>query len=95
MFDEFVRVLADVDVLLLLEVYAAGEAPVSGADSTDICRSIRARGGVDPLLVKDMDELVATLNNVLLDDDLLLTLGAGDIGRMASELPMRLEARSA
>ena len=95
LFDEFVRVLADVDVLLLLEVYAAGEAPVSGADSTDICRSIRARGGVDPLLVKDMDELVATLNNVLLDDDLLLTLGAGDIGRMASELPMRLEACSA
>ncbi|NOX27570.1 MAG: UDP-N-acetylmuramate--L-alanine ligase, partial [Gammaproteobacteria bacterium] len=61
------------------------------ADSIDLCRSIRARGGVDPILVKNMDELVATLKNVLVNDDLVLTAGAGDIGRMASELPARLK----
>ncbi len=92
LFDEFVRILAEVDVLLLLDVYAAGETPISGAGSADLCRSIRARGGVDPLLIKDMDELVATLKNVLSDNDLVLTLGAGDIGHMAAELPARLEA---
>lgn len=91
LFDDFVRVLADADVLLLLEVYPAGEAQISGAESIDLCRSVRARGGVDPILVKNMDELVTTLKNVLADDDLVLTLGAGDIGRMASELPRRLK----
>ncbi len=91
LFDDFVRTLADVDVLVLLEVYPAGEAPINGADSIDLCRSIRARGGVDPILVKNMDELVATLKNVLVNDDLVLTAGAGDIGRMASELPARLK----
>ena len=95
LFDDFVRVLADAEVLLLLEVYSAGEAPISGANSSDLCRSIRARGGVDPILVKNMDELVATLNNVLVDDDLILTLGAGDIGYMVSELPHRLKECSA
>lgn len=91
LFDDFVRTLADVDILILLEVYPAGETPISGADSIDLCRSIRARGGVDPILVKNMDELVATLKNILSDDDLVLTAGAGDIGRMASELPARLK----
>ncbi len=95
LFDDFVRVLADADVLMILEVYAAGEEAISGADSASLCRGVRARGGVDPLLVKDMDELVATLKNVLSDNDLVLTMGAGDIGRMAANLPALLEAEVA
>ena len=95
LFDDFVRALADVEVLLLLEVYPADEVPISGADSIDLCRSIRARGSVDPMLVKNRDELVATLKNVLADNDLILTLGAGDIGQMAAELPRCLKECSA
>lgn len=95
LFDEFVRVLADADVLLILDVYAAGESPVSGADSAALCRSIRARGGVDPLLIRDMDELLTTLKNILQDQDLVLTMGAGDIGRMAALLPENLAERAA
>lgn len=95
LFDDFVRTLANVDVLVLLEVYPAGETPISGAASIDLCRSIRARGGVDPILVKNIDELVTTLKNILVDDDLVLTTGAGDIGRMAAELPTQLKGCAA
>ncbi len=95
LFDDFVRVLANADVLLVMEVYAAGEAPISGADSASLCRGVRARGSVDPMLVKGMDELVITLSKVLIDNDLVLTVGAGDIGRTANELPQRLKAIAA
>lgn len=95
LFDDFVRVLTEADVLLLMEVYPAGEEAISNADSASLCRSIRARGGVEPLLVKDMDELVTTLAHLVAEGDLVLTMGAGDIGRMAAELPEQLSARLA
>ncbi|KAF0191597.1 MAG: UDP-N-acetylmuramate--alanine ligase [Gammaproteobacteria bacterium] len=89
--EDFARVLAEVDVLLLLEVYAAGEKPVANADSRALCRSIRARGQVTPLLVEDPAELASTLSAVLQQADVLLTLGAGDIGAIAPRLPGELK----
>lgn len=86
LFDDFARVLSEVDVLLMLDVYAAGETPIQGADSRNLCRTIRQRGKVDPIYVGKIDELGNTLKTVLQAGDLLLTQGAGDIGGMAAKL---------
>ncbi|MGB5717712.1 MAG: UDP-N-acetylmuramate--L-alanine ligase [Gammaproteobacteria bacterium] len=86
LFDDFIQVLSGVDVLLLCEVYAAGEAPVSGADGRSLARGIRARGHVDPVFVEKLEMLPGVLDDVLHDGDVLLTLGAGDIGAAAARL---------
>ena len=91
LFDDFVQVLGEVDVLLLLDVYAAGEVPVAGADTHALCRTIRMRGQLDPLYVEDMADLVNVLSAQLQDEDVLLMLGAGDIGGMAAQLPAVLQ----
>jgi len=86
LYDAFVDVLSEVDLLLLLEVYAAGETPIRGADGRSLCRSIRQRGQIDPVYVKDQTDIRNVLKDVLLDDDILLTQGAGSIGILAREL---------
>ena len=86
LFDDFCQVLSEVDVLLMLDVYSAGEAPIVGADSRDLCRTIRQRGKVDPILVSKPDELSGILKTVLKGGDVLLTQGAGDIGSLAAKL---------
>lgn len=84
--DDFANVLADADVLVLTEVYPAGEAPIAGADGRALARAVRARGKVDPVLVEHPREFKETLPALLRDGDLLLLLGAGDIGAAALEL---------
>ena len=86
LFDDFIKVLSSVDVLVLGEVYAAGEAPLSGADGRALSRGIRARGHIDPVFVEELDTLPAVLNDLLQDGDVLLTLGAGNIGSVAARL---------
>lgn len=86
LFDDFIQVLSGVDVLVLSEVYAAGEAPISGADGRSLSRGIRARGHVDPVFVEKLDMLPDVLNDILHDGDVLLTLGAGDIGAASAKL---------
>ena len=86
LFDDFIQVLSGVDVLVLSEVYAAGEATVSGADGRSLSRGIRARGHVDPVFVENLDMLPDVLNDILHDGDVLLTLGAGDIGAASAKL---------
>ncbi len=94
LFEDFSEVLSEPDALLVLEVYAAGEEPVPGADSRTLCRAIRARGKVDPVFVGDPADLAETLAGVLQDGDVLLTMGAGDIGGIAQRLPKQLEERA-
>ncbi|MCI0516486.1 MAG: UDP-N-acetylmuramate--L-alanine ligase [Woeseiaceae bacterium] len=91
--DDFASVLASADVLLLLEVYAAGEAPIAGADGRAIARAVRSRGGVEPVFVESLDKLPAALDGLLKDGDLLLTMGAGDIGAFATGLPDKLSVK--
>jgi UDP-N-acetylmuramate--alanine ligase len=86
LFDDFIQVLSGVDVLVLCEVYAAGESPVSGADGRSLSRGIRARGHVDPVFVERLEMLPDVLDDILHDGDVLLTLGAGDIGAVAAQL---------
>jgi UDP-N-acetylmuramate--alanine ligase len=86
-FEDFVAVLSSVDLLVLCEVYPAGEAPIPGADGRSLSRAIRARGEVDPVFVQELAEVPKVLGNVLVDGDLVLLMGAGDIGALAQRLP--------
>ena len=91
--DDFAIVLAEVDALLLTEVYAAGETPIVGADGRALARAIRSRGQVEPVFVEDVEELPDVLPGMLRPGDLLVTCGAGSIGSVAAKLPGRLAGR--
>jgi len=86
LFDDFIEVLSGIDALVLCEVYAAGEAPISGADGRALARGIRARGQVDPVFLADLAKLPEVLGDILQDGDIVLTLGAGDIGTASARL---------
>jgi UDP-N-acetylmuramate--alanine ligase len=86
LYEDFVAVLSSCDVLLLLEVYAAGEEPVPGADGRSLSRSVRLRGAVDPVFVDDLDEVPAVLAGLLRDGDVVLTQGAGNVSALAQSL---------
>jgi UDP-N-acetylmuramate--alanine ligase len=90
--DDFGRALSGCDVLLVTEVYAAGEAPIAGADGRAICRAVRSRGVVEPVFVERVETLPEALRAVLHDGDLVLTMGAGNIGAVAHDLKSRLAA---
>ncbi len=91
--DDFATVLSEADVAIVLDVYAAGEAPFAGADGRAIARAVRTRGAVEPVFVETLDELQPVLESVLEAGDLVLTMGAGDIGAYAAELPDRLSTK--
>ncbi len=86
LFEDFCKVLSMADVLLVLDVYPAGEDPIAGADSRSLCRAVRLRGQVDPIFIEDIETMHDILGSVLQQDDLLLTLGAGDIGKLSREM---------
>ena len=90
LFGDFVTVLSTVDQLLLLNVYPAGEAPIAGADSHSLTNAIRSWGRITPVHVEDVKQLPTLLGEILRQGDILLTLGAGDIGYLASRLPAQL-----
>ena len=90
LFEDFAIVLSEVDALALLEVYPAGEASIAGADGRALSRAIRGRGKVDPVFVDEIKKLPAALGGILRDGDVLLTLGAGDIGAAAAKLASEL-----
>lgn len=86
LYEDFVGVLSEVDALLLLEVYSAGENSIPGADGRSLCRSIRSRGKIEPIFVEDVSAIPELLKNLLQDGDVLLTQGAGNVGGIASKL---------
>lgn len=86
LYEDFAAVLNQVDILLLTDVYAAGETPITGADSRSLCRTIRHRGKLDPIWVSDVENITSILAGVLTDNDLVLVQGAGNIGKIARRL---------
>jgi len=86
LYEDFVDVLSEVDCLFLLDVYAAGETPISSADSKSLARSIRQRGQIEPVYVGDTDKLAQLLNAQLQDGDMVITQGAGNIGTIARNI---------
>lgn len=87
-FDDFVDVLSQVDVLMLLDVYSAGEAVIEGADSRSLARTIRTRGQVEPIMlnINDRDQIRQVLGSMLKGNDLLITQGAGNVGQLCLDL---------
>lgn len=86
LYEDFAAVLSSVDVLLMLDVYSAGEDPIAGADSRSLCRSIRSRGKIEPLFVEKIEDVANILQGVVRAGDIVLTQGAGNIGAIAAEL---------
>ncbi|MDA1290545.1 MAG: UDP-N-acetylmuramate--L-alanine ligase, partial [Proteobacteria bacterium] len=86
LYEDFVEVLGEADVLLLLEVYSAGEKKIASADSRSLCRSIRLRGKVDPVYVKEESEVQGILRDLVRPGDIILTQGAGSVGSLAKQL---------
>lgn len=82
-FEDFVKVLSKVDVLILTEVYAAGEDPIVAADSKSLVRAVRVNGKLEPMYVETVDELAATIHDVVQDGDVVLVMGAGSVGSVA------------
>lgn len=93
--DDFAGVLSTADVLLVTEVYAAGETPIVGADGRAICRAVRSRGHVEPVFVPRVEELALPLADLLRDGDVVLAMGAGNISAVAHDLPRRLKEAGA
>jgi len=86
LFDEFSQALAEADVVVLTDIYPAGEEAIDGVDSGALCQSIRARGRVNPVLISDVLDLPRELPSMLEDGDLVLLLGAGNIGQVAQDI---------
>ena len=87
LFEDFTEALSSADVLLLSEVYAAGEEPINGADGRALARAIRNRGAVDPVFVEGIADVPQALERIIENDDIVLTLGAGSVGSLAASLP--------
>ena len=89
LFEDFARVLQKVDELILLDVYPAGETPIAGADSRNLCRSIRLKGKIEPHFAATIDEVPELLERLVKDNDLVMTQGAGNVTRAARMLSER------
>ena len=88
--DDFGRALSGADALVVTEVYAAGEAPIAGADGRAICRAVRGRGQVEPVFVEKVEDLAAAVRDLLKPNDLLVTMGAGNMNAVSHALPAQL-----
>lgn len=86
LFEDFVDVLNEVDVLVLLDVFAAGEKPIAGSDGPALSTAIRQRGKLIPIFVKDIEQLPFVLKDVIRPNDIVLTSGAGNIGAASTQL---------
>ncbi|MDR0250263.1 MAG: UDP-N-acetylmuramate--L-alanine ligase, partial [Burkholderiales bacterium] len=94
LFEDFVAVLSQVDVLVLVDVYPAGETPIVAADGRALARALRVAGKVDPVFVERVDEVPQVLASLLKDGDVVLTMGAGNIGTVASRLQQKAEQKT-
>ena len=85
-FEDFVKVLSTTDVLLLTEVYSAGETPIVAADGKSLVRAIRVQGKVEPIFIETVEDLPAAIFNVIENEDVVLVMGAGSVGSVAQNL---------
>lgn len=89
LYEDFVRILSSCDVLVLTEVYSAGEEPIPGADSRHLCRSIRQRGLVDPIYAEHIEDVPDVVRDIVQAGDIVITQGAGSVGKLVKVLAER------
>jgi UDP-N-acetylmuramate--alanine ligase len=87
-FEDFAKVLSSVDVLVLSEVYAAGEVPIVAADGRSMARAVRVAGKVEPLFVESIDEMQSSIMQVARPGDVVITMGAGSVGGIPAKLKL-------
>ncbi|MCP4691067.1 MAG: UDP-N-acetylmuramate--L-alanine ligase [Desulfobacterales bacterium] len=90
LFNEFTRAFYQSDLLVVLPIYAASETPIEGVDARSLHARIQAHGHKDAVFKENFDEAVAHLLTVLKPDDLLLTLGAGDVYKLGERMVKEL-----
>ena len=93
-FEDFVKVIGAADVVLLTEVYAAGEAHITAADGRALARALRVAGKVEPVFVDDLATLPDVSYDTARDGDVVLCMGAGSIGAIPSKLALNLQGAS-
>ncbi len=86
LFEDFVKVLSGADLLVLAEMYAAGEAPIVAADGRALAHALRVVGRVEPVFVEDMQDMPATILSLVRDGDVVITMGAGSIAGVPARL---------
>ena len=86
LYEDFVAVLSSCDVLVLLDVYPAGEAAIPGADSRSLIRSIRQRGQIEPIFAERIEDVPELLSTIVQDADVVVTQGAGTVSLLAQDL---------
>jgi UDP-N-acetylmuramate--alanine ligase len=86
LYEDFVQVLSEVDLLIILDVYSAGEEPIVGAGSKNLCNSIRQRGAIDPIYAETMEQIPSLVASLVQADDLVLTQGAGSVSKLVAML---------
>lgn len=86
LFNEFCNILSTVDVLVLLEIYSAGEAPIDEVNGASLCRAIGMQGKLNPVFADSVTEVIPILPSLVQDQDILLILGAGNIGLLGGKL---------
>ena len=91
LFEDFSSILSEVDILLMLDIYSAGEEPLPGADSRSLCSNIRKRGKVEPIFIESTTKLYPTLRRILKDGDIVLMQGAGDVSNIAKKIVKKFE----
>jgi len=91
-FEDFVKVLGQADVVLLTEVYPAGEAPIVAADARSLARALRVAGHVDPVFVDDVADLPQAIVEQARGGDVVITMGAGSIGAVPAQVVERVAA---
>jgi UDP-N-acetylmuramate--alanine ligase len=86
LFEDFVRVLSTADAVVLADVYPAGEAPIVAADGRALARALRVAGRIEPVFVENVAEVAAAVRAIARPDDVVVTMGAGSIGGVPSQL---------
>jgi len=94
-FEDFVKVIGSADLVLLTEVYAAGEPPIVAADARALCRALRVAGKVDPVFVDDVTDLPRAILDHARAGDVVVSMGAGSIGQVPQQVLELREARAA
>ena len=85
-FEDFVKVIADADAVLLSEVYAAGEAPIVAADGRSLTRALRVAGKVEPVFVDEIAAMPQAILDNARDGDVVMCMGAGSIGGVPAKV---------
>jgi UDP-N-acetylmuramate--alanine ligase len=92
LFDDFARSFYQTDILFVLPIYAASEQPIPGVDSRKLCQRIQAHGHKEVHYVEDIDTLVRHLEGIIRDQDVVLTLGAGNVHQAGEALLEKIDA---